>query len=98
MKIIWTPRAITDFNKVLEYLYVSWGLKEVENFIDKTDDVLEGIAANPQIFIESLKKKNVHKGFITKHNSLFYKFKPNKKEILLLTFWDNRKDPNKLQY
>jgi plasmid stabilization system protein ParE len=98
MKINWTPRAKTDFNKVLEYLHENWGIKEIENFINQTDDVLEGIANNPQMFIESPKKKNVHKGFVTKHNSLFYKVKPRKKEILLLTFWDNRKDPNKNNY
>jgi plasmid stabilization system protein ParE len=95
MIVSWTPRAISDFNKILEYLYENWGAKEVDNFIDKTDAVIKIIVENPQIFVKSIKKKNVRNGFITKHNSLFYKVKPRKNEIVLLTFWDNRKDPLK---
>jgi plasmid stabilization system protein ParE len=98
MDITWTSRAKSDFNKILEYLYNNWGAKEVNEFIDLTDSILENIAENPQMFIESTKKRNVHKGFITKQNSMFYKFKPRKKEIILLTFWDNRKDPKKRPY
>ncbi len=98
MKIKWTSRAKTDFNKVLEYLDENWGMKEVEAFIDQTDDILTKIAENPQMFIESTKKKSVYKGFITKHNSLFYSVKHRRKEIILLTFWDNRQNPNKLKY
>lgn len=98
MIINWTPRAKSEFNKVLEYLLENWGIKEVENFINQTDDVLERVANNPKMFIESSKKKNVHKGFVTKQNSLFYKVNLRKQEIILLAFWDNRKDPNKQNY
>lgn len=68
------------------------GAKEVNIFIDKTDAVIKIIVKNPQMFVKSTKRKNVRKGFITKHNRLFYKVNPRKKEIVLLTFWDNRKD------
>ncbi len=98
MKIKWTTRAKTDFSKVLEYLNENWGIREVENFINQTDIVLKGIAKNPQMFVESTKKNSVYKGFITKHNSLFYRVKPQKKEILLLTFWDNRQNQKKRKY
>lgn len=98
MEIYWTPKAKADFNNILEYLNDNWGKREVENFINQTNKVLDGIANNPQMFIGSIKKKNIHKGFVTKHNSLFYKIKPRKKEIILLTFWDNRRDPIKRNY
>ncbi|MGE4287372.1 MAG: type II toxin-antitoxin system RelE/ParE family toxin [Salinivirgaceae bacterium] len=98
MKIKWTPRAVSDFNKILVYLYENWGIKELENFINQTDNVLHRIAQNPQMFIESKQKKDVRKGVVTRHNSLFYRINPQKKEIQLLTFWDNRKDPKKLNY
>ncbi len=98
MEIIWTPRAKNDFNKVLAFLYKNWGIREVQNFVKHTDAVLEGIAINPRMFVESSIKKNVRKGFVTKHNSLFYRINPRKKEITLLTFWDNRQDPDKRKY
>jgi hypothetical protein len=50
------------------------------------------------MFQSSRKKKNIRRGFITKHNSLYYRIKPRKKELELLTFWDNRQDPEKLNY
>ena len=96
--INWTPKAKSDFNKILEYLHKNWGSKEIESFIDQTDAVIENIAKHPQMFIESTEKRYVFKGFVTKHNSLFYKVKPRKKEIIILTFWDNRKHPMKKHY
>ena len=48
------------------------------------------------MFEESRKKKNVRKGFVTKHNTLYYRVRPRKKELQLLLFWDNRQDPEDL--
>jgi hypothetical protein len=50
------------------------------------------------MFEESKKKKNVRKGLISKHNTLYYRVKPRKKELQLLMFWDNRQDPKKLKF
>jgi hypothetical protein len=50
------------------------------------------------MFQASRKKKNVRKGLITKHNTLYYRIKPRKKELELIIFWDNRKDPGELTY
>ena len=98
MKITWSAQAKKDYYKVLDYLHENWGINEVKSFIDKTEQVLKAIKKHPQAFIESPQKKHVRKGLVTKHNSLFYKVKPNKKEIILLTFWDNRQNPKKLNY
>ncbi len=38
------------------------------------------------------------RGFVSKHNSLFYQVKYRKKQIILLTFLDNRQNPEKLNY
>ena len=98
MKIFWSPKARNDFENILDYLLKEWGIKEVESLIKKTDRVLNAIAQNPKMFIESSKRKNVRKGFITKHNSVFYLVKSRNKEVVLLTFWDNRQNPEKLIY
>lgn len=65
MKIFWSPKARNDFENILDYLLKEWGIKEVESLIKKTDRVLNAIAQNPKMFIESSKRKNVRKGFIT---------------------------------
>jgi len=96
MKISWTPTAIKTYFKVLDHLEEVWTKKEVQNFADEVEKVLNQIAENPEMFEASRKKKNIRKGYITRHNSLYYRIKPIKKELELLTFWDNRQDPEKL--
>lgn len=98
MTVIWTKRAKQDYLEVLEYLHENWGIKEVGDFVSKTNDTINTIVTNPKAFVGSTKRKNVHKGFVTKHNSLFYQVKQRKKAIVLLTFWDNRQNPQKLKY
>lgn len=98
MKISWTPTARQTYFKVLDYLSEAWTRREVENFIYETEHTIAQITKNPQMFKASKKKKNVRKGFTTKYNSLYYRIKPRKKEIALITFWDNRQDPLKIKY
>lgn len=98
MKLIWSNQAQKDYYKVLTYLYENWGLNEVRSFVNKTEEVLGVIRKQPKTFIESRSKRNIRKGLVTKHNSLFYKVKPYKREIILLAFWDNRQSPKKFKY
>ncbi|MBK8806438.1 MAG: type II toxin-antitoxin system RelE/ParE family toxin [Bacteroidales bacterium] len=98
MKIFWSVKAQEEYGKVLEYLEEHWSIQEVERFIKKTESVLNAIQEQPLMYVKSTKKKNVCKALITKHNSFFYYIKPLKKEIILLSFWDNRKNPRKRSY
>ncbi|MCF8226738.1 MAG: type II toxin-antitoxin system RelE/ParE family toxin [Bacteroidales bacterium] len=98
MKISWTPTARKTYFKVLDHLAEEWTKREVENFINEVESLLDQIKSNPEMFQASRKKKNVRKGLITKHNTLYYRIKPRKKELELITFWDNRQDPKKLAY
>jgi len=98
MDISWTPRARHTYFKILEHLEKAWSVREIQNFINEVDDLLEQIKQNPEMFEESRRKKYVRKGFVTKHNTLYYRVRPKKKELQLLLFWDNRQDPSKLIY
>jgi plasmid stabilization system protein ParE len=98
MKISWSPKAKTEYEKILVYLDSEWGVQAVRKFIIQTNIVLSAISKNPKMFVASTKLKNVRKGFITKHNSLFYLIRARKNEIVLLTFWDNRQNPSKSNF
>ena len=98
MKISWTPTARKTYFNVLDYLEEAWSKREVQNFADEVEKVLNQITENPDMFEASGKKKNIRKGYITRHNALYYRVKPGKKELELLTFWDNRQDPVKMMY
>ncbi len=60
------------------------------------DSLLTQITENPEMFQASRKKANIRKALITGHNALYYRIKPKNKEVELITFWDNRQDPQKL--
>jgi len=98
MKISWTPTAKRTYFKVLDYLAENWTKREVTNFMSEVESLLTQITDNPEMFQASRKKKNVRKALITKHNTLYYRIKPKNKELELITFWDNRQDPQKLAY
>ena len=93
--IKWLPEAELTYALILKYLEENWTSKEVMNFVDRTDKVIESIAERPKLYIYS-KKKGAFRAVVTKQTSLFYRIKSD--EIELLIFWDNRQDPAKLRF
>lgn len=98
MRPIWTLRALKTYFKVSDYLQDEWGETVVKDFAEEVDRVLREIQDNPYMFKTSKKYKNVRKGFVTKHNTMFYRIRPRKKELEILLFWDNRRDDKKSPY
>jgi plasmid stabilization system protein ParE len=98
MKITWSSRALKTYFKVADYLEKEWGNDVVVDFTDKVERVINNIKEQPNMFASSKHYKHVRKGFITEHNTIFYRVKPRKKEIELLVFWDNRQDDKKSKY
>jgi hypothetical protein len=95
MKVSWTPTARITYFSVIAYLEKAWTKKEIQSFVDEVEKVIGQIIIDPYMFEQSRKKKNVRKGFVTKYNTLYYRVKPIKKEIELITFWDNRQNPKR---
>lgn len=95
-EIRWSPDARRDYFAILEYLSSRWTEKEVVNFIDRTEQIMQLISDNPLLFVSSAKKPDIHRCVIVSQVSLFYKVKNN--QVELLRFWDNRMDPDKLNY
>jgi plasmid stabilization system protein ParE len=91
--VIWSPRSRITYYKILEYLLENWTFKEIETFIDRTEEVINHICENSALYPYST-ESNTHKCVIVKQVSLFYRVKIN--TIELLVFWDNRQDPDRL--
>lgn len=89
-----SKRAANKLEKLLEYLESEWSLKVKKEFINKLDSSLELIKENPDLFPESKIKKGLHKCVVTKQNTIFYRF--DKKTINIVTLFDNRQDPKRL--
>ena len=94
-EIIWSPESERTFFKVIEYLRLKWTEREVENFIEATENIIKYISVNPLMFRKT-NKKNIHEALITPHNLLIYKIYSDK--IFLITFYDTRQSPKKKKF
>ena len=97
MDIIWSSKAKITFYKVLDYLNENWTKKEMIQFNQRTQIILNAIRQNPGMFPVSATNKIIRKGIIDKNNSVFYKIDTYRQKIHLLTFFDNRQDPKTLR-
>jgi plasmid stabilization system protein ParE len=95
LKIQWTKRAEKSFDKIVEYIEEEWSEASAKKIVRKTDKLLGQIAENPEMCPAIEGKEKVRKGLVTKQTSVFYKIMDN--FIRLITFWDNRRDPDKLK-
>ena len=68
-EIIWSPESERTFFKVIEYLRLKWTEREVDNFIEATENIIKYISVNPLMFRKT-NKKNIHEALITPHNLL----------------------------
>lgn len=93
LPIIWTQKAIQQFDNVLDY----WIERNKSNIyalklIEEVDDKLKFISLHPLASVAT-NYPNTRKCAMGNY-SIIYKFLDNK--IYITAFWDNRQDPNKL--
>jgi len=94
-KIVWSPLAATDFEKILSYLNESWNKQVALKFIEEIEILVLKIAEQPKQYPLANKKLKVRKCVISKHNTLFYRV--SKDSIELLRIFDTRQNPRKLK-
>ena len=87
-EIIWTKRAYSKFNKIIEYIEEEWGEAVTTNFVQKSFDIIELLSERPFLGTLEDSSKGIRGFLITKHNRLFYRIAKN--ELILLNFFDNR--------
>jgi len=93
-KIIWSEEALFNLKGIVAYLEQNWTAKEIKKFALLLDRQLMRIQNNPFLFSESNKLKKIRKSVLTKQVSIYYRI--NNSEIHIITLFDNRQDPGKL--
>jgi arsenate reductase-like glutaredoxin family protein len=73
MEIVWSAKAKITFYNVLDYLEKNWTKKEILQFYQKTQLVLNAIKRNPGIFPFSSNYKNIRKAIVDKTTHSFTK-------------------------
>jgi len=93
--IHWSDLAKEDYWKNIDYLIEEWTVDAAANFIAKVDEYLNIISKNPKTFSPT-KYKKTHSVPVIPQITLFYRI--NKKNIELVRFWNNSKDPNSFHF
>ena len=98
LEILWTDSAKISFSKIVDYLLKAWTDREVEKFVNRTEEFLSTLKRYPEMCRPSIKRKNVRIGILDKHTQIVYHYKPRKKQIELLLFWGMKQNPAKFRY
>lgn len=94
-KIVWTKKALSSFENILDYLQREYGEKTASEFAQKVYHTLDLLAEFPQMGSVEVKAKNIRGFLITKQTRLFYRLKIKIENITLLHFFDTRQDSGK---
>jgi plasmid stabilization system protein ParE len=96
MRIVWSPASKDEYADLLSFVELNYGVDAALRLLEKTEILIESISANPEMFPASGTHKSIRIAVLSKQTSLFYRITPQ--EIQLLHFWDNRRDPDSLQF
>jgi plasmid stabilization system protein ParE len=89
--VIFSKKANETFESIDQQVQAKWGEKESNEFRKRVYQVVDTIGKFPFIFKTVGNSENVHKAFIHKNCSMFYRVGSTYIEVLF--FWDNRQDP-----
>lgn len=93
-KVVISRTVEKKLEKLFEYLIKEWSVKVKNDFVTKLDSTIEIIKNQPEIFPESKKGKGLRRCVITKQTTLYYRY--STKQINIVTLFDTRQNPNKL--
>jgi plasmid stabilization system protein ParE len=94
--IEWTLHAQDELNEAYNYLEENWTSREIARFSGLLEDKLSLILKFPFIYSASTQKKSVRRCVVSKQSSLYYQVDIKTERVVVLSFFDNRQDPNKL--
>jgi len=94
--VVWTARAERDLDNIFDYLESNWTQREIDNFTKLLEHNIELIAKHPNMFQFYDAGRNIHKCVISQQTSVFYAVDFDKNTVVILTLFDNRRNPKSL--
>jgi len=97
MKVFLSELAETKLLKLSDYLIEHWNIKTRNKFIEKLTEKINQISTQPDSCPQSSEFNGLFKCVVTKQTTFYYRIILEKKEIEIITLFDTRQHPNKLQ-
>lgn len=89
--IIWSELAVFEFEEICDYLKNKWSESSRQKFIKKVDEVLIQIKSNPGISNLERSNPEIRSRLIHPRSTLYFEVLEEK--IILLSFFNNSRDP-----
>jgi plasmid stabilization system protein ParE len=93
--VLLTEIAEQDLEFITDYLAENWGIGVSETFLIHFEKTCDNISLNPRMYRKIYHRGNVRKCILTKQNTIYYRERRNKIEIL--TIFDTRRNPDNIQ-
>lgn len=97
MNVFLSKLAEKKLLKLTDYLLENWGLQSRTKFIEKFTHKIEQISNQPESCPQSSKFKGLFKCVVTKQTTFYYRILKKRNEIEIITVFDTRQHPNKLE-
>ncbi len=94
-KVVWTKRAETGYDKIINYLLDNWTENELHNFFAETRNFISLLENNPGLLELSSSKKNLYRGPLNRLTIVTYRVRPRLKQIELINIRGARQKPTK---
>jgi len=85
-----------NLNSIYKYLEANWSEKEIKFFTKRLDFYLQVFSNNQESFPFYKKEKNIRRCVLSIQTTIYYCNIPDENKVIILTLFDNRRNPNKL--
>ncbi|WP_445709725.1 type II toxin-antitoxin system RelE/ParE family toxin [Flavobacterium sp.] len=89
-----SQRSLREIEAISEYIEFKWSNKSKEEFLKLLKKNIDLIEHNPNLF-QITNYKNVYRCVVSKQTSIYFKF--NNYKISIVSVFDTRQNPNKIQ-
>ena len=95
---MWSNLALRTYIGNINYLSEAFTQKEIDKFVEATERKLELLKSQPNVGELTNLRLHIRKTMIGKRILLIYRYKPQKREIELLQFFNTWKHPGKMRH
>ena len=97
MKVFLSELAENKLLKLNDFLLENWNLKVRNDFIKKLTSKINQISEHPESCPQSSEFKSLFKCVVAKQTTFYYRINLGRKEIEIITVFDTRQNPDKLE-
>ena len=97
VEITWSTEATETFEEIVNYLSEHWGDKEIGKFVQQTEKIVTRLRSFPEAYPYG-NGKRYRKVRLNKVIVLFYVYRKSSDRIVLLSFWNLKRDPTTIKF